>query len=101
MITIFGQTSPIWKAGEFYIDSSFIIMLVLNGILVTIICLAFSTFFCYISAKTKKTALLIALLLIAIRSMYDFGFMAMQLSPFTLLFYPVLIEYLEGRGRKI
>ena len=100
VITIFGQTSPIWKAGEFYIDSSFIIMLVLNGVLVTIICLAFSTFFCYISAKTKKTALLIALLLIAIRSMYDFGFMAMQLSPFTLLFYPVLTEYLAGRGRK-
>ena len=101
VITIFGQTSPIWKAGEFYIDSSFIIMLVLNGVLVTIICLAFSTFFCYISAKTKKTALLIALLLIAIRSMYDFGFMAMQLSPFTLLFYPVLTEYLEERGRTI
>ncbi len=100
-ITIFGQTSAIWKAGEFYIDSSFITMLVLNGVLVTIICLVFSTYFCYIAAKTKKTALLIALLLIAIRSMYDFGFMAMQLSPFTLLFYPVLAEYLEIKGKKI
>lgn len=101
VITIFGQTAPIWRTGEFYIDSSFITMLVLNGVLVTIVCLVFSTYFCYISAKTKKTALLIALLLIAIRSMYDFGFMAMQLSPFTLLFYPVFDEYLEGRGRKI
>ena len=101
VITIFGQTAPIWRTGEFYIDSSFITMLVLNGVLVTIVCLVFSTYFCYISAKTKKTALLIALLLIAIRSMYDFGFMAMQLSPFTLLFYPVLAEYLESRGRKI
>ena len=99
-IPLLGQTVSIWKDKEFYIDSSFVTMLVLNGLLVTIVCLLFSIFFCYISYKTKKKALLIALFLVAFRSMYDFGFMAMQLSPFTLLFYPVLDEYLAGRGRK-
>ena len=55
------------------------------------------TYFAYISYKTKKIAILIVIFIIALRGMFDLGFMAIQFSPVVLLFMPVLKEYLSNK----
>ena len=90
---MFGQNVPILHVKGYHVDSSMISMLILNGIIVLIISLIFMTYFSYIAYKTKKKSLLIALFIIAFRSSFDFGFMALQLSPFVVAFLPTFYNY--------
>ena len=89
---LFGQTVGIWGDG-FYIDSSFVNMLVLNGLIVFIISIAFMTIFSYMSAKNNDISLMIALSFFALRSAFDWGFMALQMTPVVILFYNVLERF--------
>lgn len=88
----FGQTVTIWGEG-FYIDSSIVNMLVLNGLCVLIISVGFMTYFSYLSAKTKNIPMMIALSFFALRSTFDWGFMAFQMTPVVIMFYTVLEDY--------
>lgn len=97
-VPLFGQTANIWGDG-YYIDSSFLNMLILNGLIVFILCILFMTFFSFIAYKVKNKEVLIALFIIAARSIFDFGFMALQLSPVIILFVPTLEEYLVRKKR--
>ena len=90
---LFGQNVPILHVEGYHVDSSMISMLILNGLIVLLISLIFMTYFTYITYKTKKNSLLIALFIIAFRSSFDFGFMALQLSPFVVAFLPTFYEY--------
>ena len=90
--TLFGQTVGIWGDG-FYIDSSIINMLVLNGLIILIVSVLFMTIFSYFSAKNKDIPLMIALSFFALRSAFDWGFMAFQMTPIVLLFYNTYIEF--------
>ena len=84
--TLFGQTVDIWGEG-FYIDSSIINMLVLNGLMILIVSVLFMTIFSYFSAKNKNIPLMIALSFFALRSAFDWGFMAFQMTPIVIMFY--------------
>lgn len=90
--TLFGQTVGIWGEG-FYIDSSIINMLVLNGLIILIVSVVFMTIFSYFSAKNKSIPLMIALSFFALRSAFDWGFMAFQMTPVVILFYNTYIEF--------
>lgn len=96
---LFGQTVGIWGDG-FYIDSSFVNMLVLNGLIVFIISIAFMTIFSYMSAKNENIPLMIALSFFALRSTFDWGFMALQMTPVVIMFYYELERYklIKGNG---
>ena len=97
-VKLFGQTQP--KAlgdPKYYLDSSMMVLLILFGVVVSIISVCFMTYFAYISYKTKKIAILIVIFIIALRGMFDLGFMAIQFSPVVLLFMPVLKEYLSNK----
>lgn len=97
-VKIFGQTQPRALADpSCYLDSSTMVMLILNGLLVTILCVEFMMFFSYISYKTKKVAILVVLFFIAFRGAFDLGFMALQFSPVVLLFMPTLRKYLKKK----
>ena len=90
---VFGQNVPIVNGGATHVDSSMISMLMLNGLTILLISLIFMTYFTYITYKTKNISLLIALFIIAFRSSFDLGFMALQLSPFVVAFLPTFYEY--------
>ena len=90
--TLFGQTVGIWGEG-FYIDSSMINMLVLNGLIILIVSVIFMTIFSYFSAKNKNIPLMIALSFFALRSAFDWGFMAFQMTPIIILFYSTYYEH--------
>ena len=90
---MFGQNVPIVNGGATHVDSSMVSMLILNGLIVLLVSLIFITYFTYITYKTKNINLLIALFIIAFRSSFDFGFMALQLSPFVVAFLPTFYEY--------
>ena len=96
---LFGQTVGIWGDG-FYIDSSFVNMLVLNGLIVFIISIALMTIFSYMSAKNENIPLMIALSFFALRSAFDWGFMALQMTPVVIMFYNELERYklIKGNG---
>lgn len=90
--TLFGQTVDIWGEG-FYIDSSIINMLVLNGLMILIVSVIFMTIFSYFSAKNKNIPLMIALSFFALRSAFDWGFMAFQMTPVVIMFYSTYYEW--------
>lgn len=94
--TLFGQTVDIWGEG-FYIDSSIINMLVLNGLIILIVSVVFMTIFSYFSTKNKDIPLMIALSFFALRSAFDWGFMAFQMTPIIILFYNTLDTYLSKK----
>lgn len=94
---ILGQTVDIVIPPETHVDSSFISMLMLNGLLVIIIAILFMTFFSFLAYKQRNRSLIVVLTFIAIRSSFDFGFMAMQFMPVIFLFYPTLREYLDDK----
>lgn len=89
---LFGQTVDIWGKG-FYIDSSIINMLVLNGLVILIVSVLFMTIFSYFSAKNKDIPLMIALSFFALRAAFDWGFMAFQMTPIVILFYSTYKMY--------
>lgn len=98
-VKLFGQTQP--KAlgdPHYYLDSSMMVLLILFGVAVSIISVCFMTYFAFISYKTKKIAILTVIFIIALRGMFDLGFMAIQFSPVVLLFMPVLKEYLNNKN---
>lgn len=94
--TWFGQTAPIWNEGKHYVDSAIGTMFVQNGLIVLIMAIIFMTFFSYMAVKINHKPLMIALFIISIRSIFDLGFMTMQLGPAILLFYDVLRKYRSG-----
>lgn len=96
----FGQTVSIWGEG-FYIDSSIVNMLVLNGLSVLILSVGFMTYFSYISVKTKNIPMMIALSFFALRSTFDWGFMAFQMTPIVIMFYTVLNDYKNMINNKV
>lgn len=88
---LFGQTQP--KAlgdPHYYLDSSMMVLLILFGVAVSLISICFMTYFSYISYKTKNITILLVIFIIALRGMFDLGFMAIQFSPVVLLFIPTL-----------
>ena len=89
----FGQTAQLWNPGIHYADSSIVLMLIQNGMVVLIMCVIFMTFFSYMSVKINNKPLMIVLLIIALRSIFDMGFMTMQLGPVVILFYDTLNKY--------
>lgn len=92
-ISLFGQDIGVYSSEKnYYIDSSFLSMLYNNGIVVLIISIVFMTYFCYLAYKKNKKSLMLALFILAARASFDFGFMALQLSPFVILFLPTLYE---------
>jgi hypothetical protein len=97
-IKLFGQTQP--KAlgdPQYYLDSSMMVLLILFGVAVSLISICFMTYFSYISYKTKNITILLVIFIIALRGMFDLGFMAIQFSPVVLLFIPVLRAYLNNK----
>ena len=93
--TLFGQTVDIWGEG-FYIDSSIINMLVLNGLIILIVSVGFMTIFSYMASKNKNIPLMIALSFFALRSAFDWGFMAFQMTPIIILFYNTFKTYMNA-----
>lgn len=96
----FGQYPKIGEAGKFYPDSSIASMLIQNGMVVLIMSIIFMTIFSYMAIKTKNKSLIIVLFVIAIRSIFDMGFMCIQLGPVVVLFYTVLDSYLKLKKSK-
>ena len=94
--TLFGQTAPIWGYGKYYVDSAIGTMFVQNGLIVLIMAVIFMTFFSYMAIKINHKPLAIVLFIISIRSIFDLGFMTMQLGPVIILFYDVLRKYRSG-----
>lgn len=96
----FGQTVTIGKVGEYYADSAILTMLICNGLVVLIMSTIFMTFFSYMAVKINHKPLMIVLFVIAIRSIFDLGFMTMQLGPVIIMFYDVYNKYRSGINEK-
>ena len=94
--TLFGQTAHIWNEGKHYVDSAIGTMFVQNGLIVLIMAVTFMTFFAYMAVKINHKPLAIVLFIISIRSIFDLGFMTMQLGPVIIMFYDVLRKYRNG-----
>ena len=94
--TWFGQTAPIWNKGVYYVDSAIGTMFVQNGLIVLIMSVVFMTFFAYMAVKINHKPLAIVLFIISVRSIFDLGFMTMQLGPVIILFYDVFNKYRNG-----
>ena len=92
----FGQTAKLWDPGVHYADSSIVLMLIQNGLIVLIMSIAFMTLFSYMAVKINHKPLMIVLFVIALRSTFDMGFMTMQLGPVIIMFYDVLNKYRNG-----
>lgn len=92
----FGQTVTIGKAGEYYADSAILTMLICNGLVILIMSTIFLTLFSYLAVKINHKPLMIVLFIIAIRSIFDLGFMTMQLGPVIIMFYDVYDKYKNG-----
>ena len=92
----FGQTVSMGKAGSYYADSAILTMLIGNGLIVLIMSTIFLTFFSYMAVKINHKPLMIVLFIIAVRSIFDLGFMAMQLGPVIIMFYDVYNKYRSG-----
>ena len=92
----FGQTVSMGKVGAYYADSAILTMLIGNGLVVLIMSTIFLTFFSYMAVKINHKPLMIVLFIIAVRSIFDLGFMAMQLGPVIIMFYDVYNKYRSG-----
>ena len=92
----FGQTATLWNEGVHWADSAIALMLIQNGLIVLILSIAFMTFFSYMAVKINNKSLMIVLFIIAVRSIFDLGFMTMQLGPVIILFYDVFNKYRSG-----
>ena len=92
----FGQTAKLWDPGVHYADSSIVLMLIQNGLIVLIMSIAFMTLFSYMAVKINHKPLMIVLFVIALRSTFDMGFMTMQLCPVIIMFYDVFNKYRSG-----
>ena len=92
----FGQTVSMGKAGAYYADSAILTMLIGNGLVVLIMSTIFLTFFSYMAVKINHKPLMIVLFTIAVRSIFDLGFMTMQLGPVIIMFYDVYNKYRSG-----
>ena len=71
-VKLFGQTQP--KAlgdPHYYLDSSLMVLLILFGLAVTVICVLFMSYFAYISYKTKKITILLAIFILSLRGAFD------------------------------
>ena len=84
------------KVGAYYADSAILTMLIGNGLVVLIMSTIFLTFFSYMAVKINHKPLMIVLFIIAVRSIFDLGFMAMQLGPVIIMFYDVYNKYRSG-----
>ena len=92
----FGQTVSMGQAGAYYADSAILTMLIGNGLVVLIMSTIFLTFFSYMAVKINHKPLMIVLFTIAVRSIFDLGFMTMQLGPVIIMFYDVYNKYRSG-----
>ena len=92
----FGQTVSMGKVGAYYADSAILTMLIGNGLVVLIMSTIFMTFFSYMAVKINHKPLMIVLFIIAVRSIFDLGFMTMQLGPVIIMFYDVYNKYRSG-----
>ena len=92
----FGQTVSMGEVGVYYADSAILTMLIGNGLVVLIMSTIFLTFFSYMAVKINHRPLMIVLFVIAIRSIFDLGFMTMQLGPVIIMFYDVFNKYRNG-----
>ena len=92
----FGQTVSMGKVGAYYADSAILTMLIGNGLIVLIMSTIFLTFFSYMAVKINHKPLMIVLFIIAVRSIFDLGFMTMQLGPVIIMFYDVYNKYRSG-----
>ena len=94
--TWFGQSAALWNPGVHWADSAMVLMLIQNGLVVLIMSVVFMTFFSYMAVKINHKPLMIVLFIIAIRSIFDMGFMTMQLGPVIIMFYDVYNKYKNG-----
>ena len=92
----FGQTVSMGKVGAYYVDSAILTMLIGNGLIVLIMSTIFLTFFSYMAVKINHKPLMIVLFIIAVRSIFDLGFMTIQLGPVIIMFYDVYNKYRSG-----
>lgn len=91
--TWFGQSAALWKEGVRWADSAIVLMLIQNGLIVLIMSVIFMTFFSYMSVKINHKPLMIVMFVMAIRAIFDLGFMTMQLGPVIIMFYDVYYKY--------
>lgn len=94
--TWFGQSASLWNEGVHWADSAIVLMFIQNGLIVLIMSVLFMTFFSYMAVKINHKPLMIVLLIIAVRSIFDLGFMTMQLGPVIIMFYDVYNKYRSG-----
>ena len=91
--TWFGQSAALWKEGVRWADSAIVLMLIQNGLIVLIMSVIFMTFFSYMAVKINHKPLMIVMFVMAIRAIFDLGFMTMQLGPVIIMFYDVYYKY--------
>ena len=98
-IKLFGQTVDISTNAETYnyVDSSYISILVLNGLIPFIIVLIFFTALSYFAYKINYKLLTISLFIIAIHSTFDPQLIAIVFDPLIIIFYHSINSYNKSK----